>query len=422
MVQVLPETSNQNIWRDIASQAFEGYEEARSEKAKSELFRAANDETLSPMDRSKAMVQYIGKHGKVEDLIKFQKEQGRQKALINFENLLRGGQQENVQNPNQNAPTGVQNPGVDLNNIGNPPANGSPQMNGPIQNAEQLFNAPGKIKPPQEVLNKALLNLAQYDAPMAKTIGDIFGREQKEEIAAKNQAIKEKEIALKERSQEFKEEETRRKERKENAEKIDVIQETSSKALKAAEKQLQSIDTISELNDAGQLNALSAANISELLSTSENPIMKLIGKAIQTPAGAAFKTAAKQLFTGLKDLWGAKPTENETKIYTAMHAEVGRNKLANDASLTLLRQPLEQEVEEHNFTQKLIGENPDITVRELQYQRFNHMQEFKKQQKAIFNAKVDLWAKSKIKPPAGTPVKPNKVATGRPSLEEIYGS
>jgi hypothetical protein len=119
--------------------------------------------------------------------------------------------------------------------------------------------------------------------------------------------------------------------------------------------------------------------------------VKAIGNLIQTPAGAAFKTASKAGFSGLKDLWGAKPTEFETKIYTDMHAQIGRSELANDASLTLLKQPLQKVLEESRFQLDMIAENPDIDIQELQTATYQHMKEYGKELKQEFDQKVELW-------------------------------
>lgn len=363
MVQVLPETSNSNLYLDSFRRTFSNAQEGFEQGKKQALLDSIANPNATAVQKASAQEKYLQQFGKPDDLIKFQREQGRQQAVIDIKKLL-GGE---TLADNQAAQS--QFPGNQNFNPNQEPVT-----------AENLMRPKPPVDP--KAINSALLNLAQYDPQAANTIGGILDRKQKSELAKEKQALATEQFQYKKQQ----DEEARRFKNKES---LVTIQEDSMKGLQAGEKQLQSIDTLDKIK--GDVTAFSGANLSDILGKIDNPAVKAIGNLIQTPAGAAFKTASKAGFAGLKELWGAKPTEFETKIYTDMHAQIGRSELANDASLTLLKQPLQKSIEENRFRLETIAENPDIDVQQLQTATYQHMKEYSKELKKEFDEKVELW-------------------------------
>ena len=362
MVQVLPETSNSNIWQQAARDASVGYFEGKKiadsrekERQKKALFAAATDENLTPMDRTKAMTRYIGEHGEVGDIIKYQKEQNRLKYSNEVMDLLNG------RNTNQNPEGNGQNTGTDLANIGNqPPANNAPPVGNPpqndqqIQNAQDLFNGKPKVSP--EAINTALFNLAQYDPPGAKVISDALGRKQKDEIAQKNQDLKERK--LDQDAEQFR------------VNKIIPIQEHAMETIKSTNTVLKATNDQLAAVQADTTGIWSMANLSKLLRDAGH---ETLADAVQSEGGAAMVTAGKEIFTGgFKRAFGSKPIGIEFNAFEAMLAQVGRKKEVNEMVIKSIQAEYQIANEVAKYQMQLLKDNPNIGPVELNTATFEY--------------------------------------------------
>ncbi len=348
MVQVLPETSNQNIWQQAARDATVGYfegtkikESREKERQKKALFAAATDPNKTPIDRTKAMEQYVGEYGEIGDVIKFQKEQGRMSAMNNIKELL--GRKNNPQ-----ATTGNLGLGGEQNN-GPPPATaenlglGNNQQQAPIDN--------------RKLIDDALLDLTQYDPASARTISDVLNRDQKADIAQQNQDIKKRTLDVKE--EQFRQN------------KIIPIQEKAATTIKRTNGLLKAgSDQLAALDSTG---VWSAANISQVLSAAG---YDTAAKAAQSEGGAIFKTAGKEIITGgLKEAFGARPLGIEFQAYEDMQAQIGRKKEVNELAIkSIMAEPTIQN-EVAKYQMQLIADNPNISPIELNTKSFKYEEE-----------------------------------------------
>ena len=358
MVQVLPETSNSNIWQQVARDVTTGISQGYEQGKKNALIHAINDPNASPIQRATAEEQYLAKFGKPDDLIKFRREQGRVQAFNDVNNLI------NPQNVNPAATQGGGNPPAEKaplpveNQI---PGNSNPTAGAPPVTAENLMqpNESQGAQTDPKALEKALFNLAQYDPPAAKAFSDILGRQQKQQIAQENQNLKERKIAVDQ--EHFRQNKILPMQEKA----IDTIKNTNV-VLKATNDQLAAIQ-------ADQTGIWSKANMSRILSDAGH---ENLARAVESEGGAAFKTAGKEIFTGgFKRAFGSKPLGIEFHAFDQMLAQIGRKKEVNELTVKSIQAEYEIANEVAKYQMQLLQENPDISPIELNNQTFKYEEE-----------------------------------------------
>lgn len=184
MVQVLPETSNSNLYLDSFRRTFANAQEGYSEGKKQALLDSIGDPNATPVQKASAQEKFIRQFGKADDLIKFQKEQGRQKAIMGIEQLLNPQPVQQQQQQQQVDPlTGQQQQP-------NQPINADNLMQGQ-QQAPQIAQQAPEVNP--QALDKAILGLAQYDPQAANAVSGILDRRQKDKINAEKEGYRREE-------------------------------------------------------------------------------------------------------------------------------------------------------------------------------------------------------------------------------------
>lgn len=133
-----------------------------------------------------------------------------------------------------------------------------------------------------------------------------------------------------------------------------------------AQETERSLNEIEDAVRSGEVGPLSRANVAESLGKfTFIPGVPALQRALLTPKAAAFKTASKQIFSGAKDIFGARVTNLDAQIFQEMLPQIGRSEAANLASIDVLRAQAEARVEKAKILSEVQAESPNISGAEL---------------------------------------------------------
>lgn len=167
---------------------------------------------------------------------------------------------------------------------------------------------------------------------------------------------------------------TGQKKESERVSQILPIQKDAMTIAKSTDLSLRAFDDQLAAVQANKVGPLSGANLSKYLK--ERGFSDAISDAFQTPGGALFNTAAKEVVTAtLKPAFGARPLGMEFEAVVDMLAKTGRPKEANELVIKSLKIPAKIDNEVSKFTMKMIRDNPNIGAIELQSAAFDYREQ-----------------------------------------------
>lgn len=184
---------------------------------------------------------------------------------------------------------------------------------------------------PEELTDQQLSALSLVNPQLAKSL-----------MEQKKFKMREKEVALRET----------KKERQ-------SITESASKA----QEQLLSLDQMEDAVKSGELGPISKAAFSEMVPD-VGPFISL-KRALINPTAAQFKTATKAIMSGAKDIFGARVTNYDARLFQEMLPQIGRNKEANLTAIRVLKDLSAAKVEKRRILDRLIDETPERNLPKL---------------------------------------------------------
>ena len=194
------------------------------------------------------------------------------------------------------------------------------------------------------------------------------------------------------------------------------IQQKAMESYKSSQDQMFALRNQLESVKNGDVSVWSSGNLSRMFEEAGYPTLAL---AAETEGVALFKTNAKTIFSGAKEIFPGRVTNFDAGIFKEMMAQVGRNELANEVSIQTLMLPQEIKSEESKYTMQLLSENPNISALQLNSDVFNHMNEFRDKKYEEWHEKLDQWEISQKPQKRSIFQMPSSSEKPRKSLEEL---
>lgn len=209
---------------------------------------------------------------------------------------------------------------------------------------------------------------------------------------------------------------TAQKQKSEQTNQVLPIQQKAIENYKAAETTSFALDNMLASVKNRDVGIWSEANLSKILEEAGYPTLAL---AAQTQGTALFKTNAKTIFAGAREIF-PKMTNYDAKVFEQMMPSVGRDETANEVSIETLKFPQQAKMEEAKFVMNVLSQNPDISAIELNSKTFNHMQDFKDKLYNEWHEKLVRWELSQKPERRSIFSSPNSKNTNA-KLQNIWG-
>ena len=171
------------------------------------------------------------------------------------------------------------------------------------------------------------------------------------------------------------------------------IQKYSNEMIKSTENTLHSLDDQLKVVKADKVGTFSGANISKYLK--EKGWSSAIYEKFQTPEGALFATAGKEIITAtLKPAFGARPLGMEFEAVVDMLAKTGRSKEANEIVIEALKIPAKIDNQVAKKTMEFIKNNPNVSAIELQSAQYEFREQVTDSLKEDWDQKMSSMLKT----------------------------
>lgn len=349
-----------NILTNSISSAANLYSGYKKEKQTEQDIMTMQDPKSSPIQRAVAAVR----SGNNPLAVEFMKQENiAQKGKM--ANMLGDSLNRNLQQFRGEVPQGNESQNQTVSptqQAGGVPSIGNlmQQIPGGTQDTNQ--NQPQKNRSPIEMLRGEAKIYADA-AQQASQMGDKDGASKYMHISDKLNEEANATLQAQSRTDSAIVKTNQRKEEK-RVEQILPIQKEAATLSKATDTSLRSLDDQLEIVKSGKVNPVSKANFSKFLQ--ERGFDKAIVNAFQTPGGALFNTAGKEIITAtLKPAFGARPLGVEFQAVVDMLAQTGRSKEANELTIEALKIPPKIDNAVAKFTMRKIKENPNISPIEV---------------------------------------------------------